>query len=82
MFNKFRIFINLRISVHLKELNKEKGGNLLKFINQTVFVIMNYAMVCQVQKYLQLSDFGLIYPAKIRYTPDEELYWSIYNTNF
>lgn len=27
MFNKFCIFINLRISVHLKELNKEKGGN-------------------------------------------------------
>lgn len=27
MFNKFRIFINLRISVHLKELNKDKGGN-------------------------------------------------------
>lgn len=27
MFNKFRIFINLRIYVHLKELNKDKGEN-------------------------------------------------------
>lgn len=82
MFNKFRIFINLRISVHLEELNKDKGKTLLKFNNQTVFVIMNYAMVCQVQKYLQLPDFGLIYPAKLRYTSDEELDWSIYNVNF
>lgn len=27
MFNKFRIFIHLIISVHLKEQNKDKGEN-------------------------------------------------------
>lgn len=46
MFNKFCFFINFRIFVYFKELNKEKGEILLKFNNQIVFVIMNYVMVC------------------------------------
>lgn len=30
MFNKFCIFINFRIFVYFKELNKEKGGNFVE----------------------------------------------------